>query len=140
MLMATLPPELHPQPVPQPRLWFGLATSVLAWLALGFIDLMIVWQVCGYASEYGVDRVHEYARIASFAISVVLFVIAVYAGLVSYRNFRAISRSRDVINANAADRREFMAMLGVIISVTLGAGIVWLALPPLIVQMCLRAK
>ncbi len=138
--MATSPVEFRPQPVPPPRLWFGLVTSVVAWLGLGFIDLMIVWQVCGYAEKYGVDRVHEDARIASFVISLILFATALWAGLVSYRNFRAISRSRDVINANATDRREFMAMLGVIISLTLGAGIVWLALPPLMVQMCLRAK
>jgi len=138
--MATSPADLRPQAVPGPKLWFGLITSVLAWLGLGFIDLMIVWQVCGYAEKYGVDRVHEDARIACFVISLALLATAFYAGLISYRNFRAISQSRDVINANAADRREFMAMLGVIISLTLGAGIVWLALPPLIIQMCLRAK
>jgi hypothetical protein len=138
--MATSPTEIQPQPVAPSKLWFGLATAAAAWLALGFIDLMIVWQVCGYANEYGVDKVHEYARVACFVISVVLLVLAFAAGFTSYRNFCAISRDNDLINASATDRREFMAVLGVIVSITLGAGIVWLALPPLMIELCVRAK
>ncbi len=37
--MATLPSEVNPQPVAASKLWFGLTTSIVAWLALGFIDL-----------------------------------------------------------------------------------------------------
>jgi hypothetical protein len=33
-----------------------------------------------------------------------------------------------------------MALLGVIISVTLGMGIIWLSIPPLMIQLCERAK
>ncbi len=93
-----------------------------------------------YSTEYGVENPHEYARIACFVISIVLFVMAFAAGFTSYKNFRAISHDRNFINASANDRREFMALLGVIISVTLGAGIVWLALPPLMIELCVRAK
>ena len=138
--MATLPSEIRPQPVPPSKLWFGLATSAAAWVALCFTDLMIVGQVCGYASEYGVTRTHEVARWFLFGIAVVLFLIAVTSGVTSYRNWRAISQHDDMLTANAADRREFMGVLGVIITITLGAGIVWLALPPLIVEFCVRAK
>jgi hypothetical protein len=138
--MATSPTEIQPQPVAPSKLWFGLATAAAAWIALGFIDLMIVWQVCGYASEYGVERTHEIARVASFIISVALFALAFAAGFISYRNFRAVSGERDLINASATDRREFMAVLGVIVSVTLGVGIVWLAIPPLMIELCVRTK
>jgi len=58
----------------------------------------------------------------------------------SYPNWRALSGAPDLLHTTASDRREFMAVLGVIISVTLGAGIVFLALAPLIVRLCVRAK
>ncbi|MGH9739379.1 MAG: hypothetical protein ACRD4X_12470 [Candidatus Acidiferrales bacterium] len=122
------------------RLWFGLIASAAAWLALGFIDLLIVWQVCGYSALYGVDKTHDFARALSFFISVVLFATALIAGIMSYRNWRALSLQRRFLDASATDRREFMAVLGVIISVTLGLGIVWLSLPPLMLQLCVRAK
>lgn len=133
-------PVAHAEIVPPTRLWFGLAMGAAAWLTLGFIDLMIAWQVCGYASGYGVDQAHDAARVVSFVIGVILFLVALAAGITSYRNWRTISRGKSLIEANASDRREFMAMLGVIISVTLGLGIVWLSLPPLFVQLCVRAK
>ena len=41
---------------------------------------------------------------------------------------------------DAVERREFMALLGVIVSVTLGMGIIWLALPPLFLDLCWRAR
>ncbi|MHB8755020.1 MAG: hypothetical protein ACYC92_08715 [Candidatus Acidiferrales bacterium] len=132
--------SIRAEVVPPKRLWFGLATGAAAWLLLGFFDLVIVWEVCGYATEYGVDNAHEYARVLAFVIAVVLFVIAVIAGITSYRNWRVLSRQKHLLDANATDRREFMALVGVIISITLGLGIVWLSLPPLIIQLCLRAK
>lgn len=138
--MATLQCEARPQPVPPRRLWFGLTTALVAWLALGFIDLMIVWQVCAYAPEYGVTGAHDAARWASGLIGIFLFAVALSAGITSYRNWRAISSARSFIEAKASDRREYMAVLGVLITVTLGAGIVFLAIPPLIVDYCVRIK
>lgn len=139
--MATLPSsESHPQPVRPPKLWFGLATSAVAWLALGFIDLMIVWQVCAYAPEYGVARAHDAARWASGIIGLFLFAIALTAGITSYRNWRAISADSNILEAKASDRREYMAVVGVLITLTLGAGIIFLAIPPLIVDYCVRVR
>lgn len=131
---------IHPQAVSSTKLWFGLAGSVVAWLILGFLDLLIVWQACGYASLYGVDKARAYARVLSFAITLILFVVAFAAGATSYRNWRMLSHQRRFLEASATDRREFMAVLGVIISVTLGMSIVWLSLPPLLIELCVRAK
>lgn len=128
------------QTVPPRNLWFGLSAAAAAWLILGFIDLMIVWQVCGYAEQYGADKVHTFARIAAFVISVVLFLVVVAAGLISHRNLRALSPDKGLFETRATDRREFMATVGMIISITLGAGIVWLSIPPLMIQLCVRAK
>jgi hypothetical protein len=33
-----------------------------------------------------------------------------------------------------------MALLGVFVSLTLGMGVLWLSIPPLILQFCLRVK
>ena len=38
------------------------------------------------------------------------------------------------------DRREFMALLGVFVSITLGVSVLWLAIPPLVIELCVRAK
>jgi hypothetical protein len=126
--------------VPARNLWFGFSAAAAAWLTLGFIDLMIVWQVCGYAEEYGVNEVHSVARVAAFVISGVLFLVALAGGLVSHRNFQALSPDKGLLETVANDRREFMATVGVIVSITLGVGIVWLTIPLLMVQLCVRAK
>lgn len=126
--------------VPATRLWFGLAAAAAMWLGVGAIDLVIVWHGCAYAPYYGVGESHAFAPVLSFATAAVLFGVAFAGGMISYRNWRALSRHPGFLNARVTDRREFMAALGVIISLTLGLGIVWLSLPPLMVQFCTRAK
>lgn len=137
--MATDRP-VHAETVPPKRLWFGMTTAAIAWLTAGFIDLLIVWHVCGYSATHGVDQAHWDGRVLAFVITVVLFLIALTAGVTSYRNWRALSRGEHLLDSSATDPREFVALLGVIISVTLGVGIVWLSIPPLLIQLCVRAK
>jgi hypothetical protein len=74
------------------------------------------------------------------AVAVILFLVVLLAGTLSYRNWRAISQQREILNATATDRREFMALLGVFVSVTLGMGVLWLSIPPLVLELCMRAK
>jgi uncharacterized membrane protein YphA (DoxX/SURF4 family) len=74
------------------------------------------------------------------AISVFLLAVTVAAGFTSYRNWRHLSAQRGILETLAVERKEFMAVLGVIISITLGIGIVWLALPPFFLDLCWRAK
>lgn len=40
----------------------------------------------------------------------------------------------------AVDRSEFMALSGIIISITLGVGIVLLTIPPFVLNLCWRAR
>jgi hypothetical protein len=51
-----------------------------------------------------------------------------------------LSSQPSLLETHAVERREFMALLGVIVSVTLGMGMVWLALPPFFLDLCWRAK
>jgi high-affinity Fe2+/Pb2+ permease len=132
----------HPEPASPPpsRLWFGLVASVAAWLLLGAIDLLVLWNECAHQQQYGGEGSHSVSRILSFAISIAFLLVAVAGGATSYYNWRGLSRQQNLLETNATDRREFMALLGVIISVTLGMGIVWLSIPPLLIQLCERAK
>ena len=122
------------------KLWFGLATSAFAWTTLGILDIVVVWRTCERFGQGTGASGHEAGRALSFALAVVLLIIAVTAGVISYRNWRTLSRARRIIDALATDRREFMALLGVFVSLTLGMGIFWLALAPIFITACQRAR
>ena len=122
------------------RLWFGLAASACAWVLLGLLDILINWRVCVHHEALGSASAHPGARALYLVVSLALIFIVVVAGVLSYRNWRVLSEQRNLLEAQATDRREFMALLGVFVSLTLGMGVLWLSIPPLIIQLCLRAK
>jgi hypothetical protein len=122
-------------------LYFGLAAAAIAWVSLGIIDIFIAWAACSHHENlYGGNINHTGARLLSFILSLVLLATAATAGTISYRNWRSLSRQSRFLAALATEPHEFVAMLGVIISVTLGMGIVWLALAPVFITACQRAK
>jgi H+/Cl- antiporter ClcA len=122
------------------RLWFGLAASAVAWGALGLIDIVITWRACVHQEQFGNASAHPDARAMYIIVASALFLVVVTAGTMSYRNWRTISQQSEIIDATATDRQEFMALLGVFVSITLGMGVLWLAIPPLMIELCLRAK
>lgn len=122
------------------KLWFGAAAGVASWLLLGVLDVVLAWGFCTRQQDYGVPPEHTGLRIAIVLIALMSLSTAIAAGIVSYRNWRAIAGASRMLEADAEDAREFLAMVGVIISITLGAGIVWLSLPPLFVELCWRAR
>ncbi len=127
-------------PIAPSRLWFGLAASACAWALLGGIDILITWRACVHQESWGNATAHPAARALYIVVSLALLLTVVISGMLSYRNWRALSEQRNMLEAQATDRREFMALLGVFVSVTLGMGVLWLSIPPLIIQLCLRAK
>jgi hypothetical protein len=122
------------------RLWFGFVTSAAAWMSLGFLDILICWRACTRQQGYGIPDPHPWARVLFFVLALALLALTLAAGFTSYHNWRKLSLDRSLLDAQAVERREFMAIVGVIISVTLGMGIIWLALPPLFLDLCWRAK
>jgi hypothetical protein len=44
------------------------------------------------------------------------------------------------MKAEGYDHREFVALVGVIFSLTLGAGMVWMGLPLFILRLCARVR
>jgi hypothetical protein len=132
--------NLRGTPITPARLWFGLAASACAWALLGFLDILITWRACVHQEEWGSASAHPGVRTLYIVVSLALILTVVIAGTLSYRNWRALTEQRSILEAQATDRREFMALLGVFVSLTLGMGVLWLSIPPLIIQLCLRVK
>lgn len=125
---------------PSSRTWFGLVASAAAWLLLGAMDLLVVWNECAHQQKCSGEGAYAASRMLCFAVSIVFLLVAVAGGATSYYNWRSLSQRQGLLETNATDRREFMALLGVIVSITLGMGIVWLSIPPLLIQLCERAR
>lgn len=132
--------EREVPPIRPRRLWFGFMASAGAWVLLGCLDIVITWRACTHQENFGIPTAHPAVRIAFGIIAIVLLIVTVAAGYTSYRNWRSLSSRDHVLDAEAVERNEFMALLGVIVSITLGMGIIWLALPPLFLDTCWRAR
>ena len=121
------------------RLWTGLLTTAVSWVALGCIDILINWRACTHQEDYGIPPAQPAARILIGAFALLFLVLSVAAGFTSYSNWRHLS-SQALLEAAAVERHQFMAFIGIVITVTLGVGIVLLAIPPLFLDICWRAR
>jgi uncharacterized membrane protein YphA (DoxX/SURF4 family) len=83
---------------------------------------------------------HPYVRLLYGLLALALLAVSIWSGVISFRNWQRLSAHKDFIEAQGVERHEFMAVLGVIITVTLGMGALWLALPPIFLDICWRAR
>jgi hypothetical protein len=128
------------QAVPTTRLWVGVVASTVAWFGLGLADMFITWRACVHQEQFGGPSSHPVAQILFYVSGFSLLALAVIAGVISYRSWQTLSQTRDLLEAEAVERKEFMALAGLFMCFTLGAGLVWLCLPPFILEMCLRTR
>jgi hypothetical protein len=122
------------------RLWFGVAASGAAWFVLGLADILLTWAACLHREQLGGASGHPWILLFTVLITVVLFATIVASGTVSYRNWRRLSADADLGSAEGRGREEFMALLGIFVSLTLGFGVIWLALPLFILDLCVRTR
>ncbi|MGC2448679.1 MAG: hypothetical protein WA477_13620 [Candidatus Sulfotelmatobacter sp.] len=122
------------------RLWFGFAGSAAAWIGLGLADLLITWQACLGQEQYGGGRLEPGFKLLYLVVTLALLIMAIVAGGVSLRNWRKLSGDRHLADAEGRGREEYMALIGVFISLTLGIGIIWLGLPIAMIELCVRAR
>jgi hypothetical protein len=108
-------------PVRPRRLWFGFTASAVSWILLGCLDILITWRACTHQENFGIPSAHPAVRIAFGVVAVALLIITIGAGFTSYRSWRSLSARDHLLDAEAVERHEFMALLGVIVSITLGA-------------------
>jgi hypothetical protein len=122
------------------RLWFQVAATGVAWFSLGLADIVITWRACVHEEQFGGPSAHPGARLLYFGMWIAVFGLALLAGTMSYRSWRALSGVSDLLYAEGRERKEFMSQAGFFISLTLGIGLVWLCLPLFILQMCARTR
>lgn len=126
--------------VPPGWLWFGVAASAAAWFVLGFADILLTWAACLHREQLGGASGRPAILLLTVLITIVLFATIVASGVVSYRNWRRLSVDSDLESAEGRGREEFMALLGVFVSLTLGFSVIWLALPLFILDLCVRTR
>ncbi len=127
------------RPVTPKRLWFGFAGSAIAWIIAGLLDVLLAWQACMGGEAGSFIFTQTGVRIVLGIITFGLLAVAIVAGVISFRNWRTLSRQPDFVSAEARGRKEFMAVFGVIVAATLGVGIFWFVLPIYILRFCVRA-
>ncbi len=132
--------NLRSSDVPPKRLWFGFSGAAAAWILAGIADAALAWVACmGHEAGSGVFTSMA-LRIMLGVITFGLLAVATAGGLVSFANWRRLSESPDFLEADARGRKQFMALVGVLISISLGVGIVWFAIPIYILGICVRAR
>jgi hypothetical protein len=121
------------------QLWFGFAGAAGAWTLAGLLNVLLAWQACMGGEAGSFIFTQTGLRIVLGVITFALLAVAIVAGLTSYRNWRALSRAPDFIEAEGRSRKEFMAIFGVVVSVSLAMGLIWFAIPIYILGICVRA-
>lgn len=122
------------------RLWFGFAAAFFCWFGLGIADVMITWQECVHREQFGTASSHPGLLTLNIVIFLALLAIAVVAGILSYKNWRRLSAEKGFFGAQATLPHEYLAMIGVIMTITLTVGIIWFGLPLFIIQLCARTR
>lgn len=122
------------------RLWFGFSGAALAWILAGLLDASLAWFCCmGGELDSGPFTTTGMRLLLGF-ITFGLLAVATAGGLISFSNWRKLSSSESFVEAEGRGRRQFMALVGVIISVSLGVGIIWFSIPVYILGVCVRGR
>jgi len=133
-------PTTHPASIGPRRLWFGLVTAGVCWFGLGIAEMFITWRACMHSEEFGNASAHSSATAAAYVVTFFLIGLVATGGFLSYRNWRRLSTQRSLMDAEGRGHREFIALLGIYVSITLGVGMVWMGLPLFILRFCARVR
>src|SRR4051794_15307628 len=122
------------------RLWFGFAGAAAAWVAHGFFSVVLSAQACeDGGGSWGVLPAAG-VRLALAALTLALFGIALYAGVVSLGNWRRLSHDRQILHAEASGREQFLALGGILVSSIFVVGIFWGGLPLILLDVCNKGR
>ena len=130
-------PHLH---VPPRRLWFGTVGAAVAWALHGVVCEIISANACqngagslGSLSPLGV-------RWLLAGITIGFLAIAVASGIISFRNWRHVGSTGDLLHAEGPQREQFMSLIGIFVSVAFVVGIIWAGLPLIFLDICMKAR
>jgi hypothetical protein len=135
--------NVHPAggtPITAGWLWFGVTAAAAAWALNLWGSYTISGLIC--VSEGGriVAAPAIFSRALLAAVALGLLAVSVAGGIASYRNFREVADNSQLLDSDGKERREFMALAGVLVSTALGVGIMWACIPLLFINICLRGQ
>lgn len=121
------------------RLWFGLAAAGSAFFMEVITIFVVSWAAC-YAGHGRLGAWPESdVRWVLAGITIVLFTLSVTGGIMSYQHWRQLSSSKDLAHSESEPNDEFISMLGALCSATMSLGILWISLPLIIINICMRS-
>ena len=86
------------------KLWFGIAAAALCWVGLGIADILITWRECLHQEQFGGASSHP----GLLSLNIVFFSLCwqsrLYAGIMSYRNWRRLAGHVRLYRAEATRR------------------------------------
>jgi hypothetical protein len=122
------------------RLWFAVAMGFFAWHLAGTAGMFITWRAGLHNEAYGNAVSVPWAYAAAFASIGFLILLTVIAGVMGVRDWHRLSNEGHIWEGEGRGRKDFMALIGVFISFTLGIGVVWELIAHFILQYCLRMR
>ena len=132
MTAATTPGAMARETVSSGRLWVGMLLAPSAWAVAHLLGYFLASRAC----DRGAASTAANAGVTQDILAIVLALIAA-AGLViaigNWRHAREPSRPHEPA---ALGRAHFMALGGVVASTLFTLGIVFFALPPLLINVC----
>lgn len=130
----------RPPAVSRGREWFALWGAAIAWVSIYVADIVITWQACLHHEQLGGTSSHAGLLILNMIVFFILLAISILAGILAYRAWRARTGGGNIFYAQAEDRHEYMAMIGVLMTITLGLGVLWMGLPLWMISLCVRTR
>ena len=112
----------------------------VAWFSLGLAEMFITWRACLHNEEFGNASSHPGRHDRRLHRHLPAYRPRRRGGFVSYLNWRRLSTQPSILQAEGRSRSEFVALLGVYISITLGVGMIWMGIPLFILRLCARVR
>jgi hypothetical protein len=121
------------------RLWAGVLLAPAAWSVAELLGYVLVARACDREPAAGMAR----AGVTHGVVAVALGVIAIIGLAIATGNLRSVRDVGDKETTGgppARGRAHFMALAGVVMSALFVLGIVFFALPPLLVNWCNQVR
>lgn len=128
-----------PERISPGRLWFGFMGAAVAWVLAGVLNVVLAWEACLGKDSQSFFFTQTGVHVVLGIVTLIMLGLAVASGVVSFQNWRLLSRQDDFVEAEGRPRQEFMAIFGVFVSLCLGIGIIWFVLPIYLIRFCVEA-
>jgi hypothetical protein len=129
-----------PSRISQRSLWFGSTAAAVAWALHGAACVIVSSQAC----LNGVGNLRSLSplgvRWLLAGITIGFLAIAAIGGITSFRNWIHLAEHHDLVHAEGSGREQFMALVGIFVSLAFVIGIIWAGLPLIFLDICMKAR